>query len=135
MLNSLKNYTNNARNDINYITPIEYYNIYYEKNDHLLIDLRQKDDYEKFHIKNAINIFWLDLLNDENLNFLNKYPKDKKIFLICYSGHTSSQSLVLLKLLGYKNTISIKFGYGSIIIVCFYIMNKFGCFCKVKISQ
>jgi rhodanese-related sulfurtransferase len=42
---------------------------------------------------------------------LDKIPKNKPIFLICYVGHTSSQILTLLKLLGY-NVISIKYGYG-----------------------
>ena len=60
------------------------------------------------HVKGSKNIFWLDILNDKNLK---KLPKDKIIFLICYVGHTSSQVLTLLKILGY-NVISIKFGYG-----------------------
>ena len=42
---------------------------------------------------------------------LNRLPKEKLIVLICYVGHTSSQVLTLLKLLGY-NVIAIKFGYG-----------------------
>jgi len=32
--------------------------------------------------------------------------------LICYVGHTSSQALVLLKMLGYK-VVAVKFGYGK----------------------
>jgi rhodanese-related sulfurtransferase len=55
----------------------------------------------------------LDLLNDNNLSKLQNMPKDKPIFLICYLGHTSSQALVWLKLLGFKNVVSIKFGYGK----------------------
>jgi rhodanese-related sulfurtransferase len=58
------------------------------------------------------NIFWLDLLSDKNLKLLSNYvKKGKKIFLICYVGHTSSQAMVLLKLLDIPVT-SIKFGYG-----------------------
>jgi rhodanese-related sulfurtransferase len=60
------------------------------------------------HIKGAKNIFWLSVLDDKNLKRL---PKNKHIFLICYVGHTSSQVLVLLKLLGY-NVTAIKYGYG-----------------------
>ena len=60
------------------------------------------------HIKGAKNIFWLNILDEKNLK---KLPNDKPIFLICYVGHTSSQVLTLLKLLGY-NVISIKYGYG-----------------------
>ena len=60
------------------------------------------------HIKGAKNIFWLNILDTNNIKRL---PKEKLIFLICYVGHTSSQVLTLLKLLGY-NVVSIKFGYG-----------------------
>ena len=60
------------------------------------------------HVKGAKNIFWLDILDEKNLK---KLPKNKIIFLICYVGHTSSQILILLKLLGY-NVVSIKYGYG-----------------------
>ena len=60
------------------------------------------------HIKGSKNIFWINILDEKNLK---KLPKDKPIFLICYVGHTSSQVLTLLKMLGY-NVISIKYGYG-----------------------
>ena len=63
---------------------------------------------QKMHIKGSKNIFWINILDEKNLK---KLPKDKPIFLICYVGHTSSQVLTLLKMLGY-NVISIKYGYG-----------------------
>ena len=96
--------------DWNYITPTEFYEKYYlaKNKKYFLIDLRSKEEFDKFHVKGSHNIFWLDLLNEENLK---KIPKNKKIFLICYVGHTSSQAMVLLKLLGYDVT-SIKYGYG-----------------------
>ena len=105
----LREYLKETKNDWNYITPIDFYNDYYlKKKDYYLIDLRKKQDYEKFHIKGAKNIFWLDILDEKNLK---KLPKDKQIFLICYVGHTSSQVMTLLKLLKYK-VVSIKYGYG-----------------------
>lgn len=105
----LQAYLKDTKDDWNYITPIDYYNDYYEKNDkHVLIDIRKNDEYRKGHIKGAQNIYWLDILKKENLN---KLPVNKTIFLICYVGHTSSQVMTLLKLLGY-NVVSIKFGYG-----------------------
>jgi rhodanese-related sulfurtransferase len=108
-LSQLRNYLNETKNDWNYITPLEFYEEFYKKNKNfLLIDLRKKEDYDKFHIKKSINMFWLDILKTENIEIL---PYDKTIFLICYVGHTSSQVMVLLKLLGY-NVVSIKFGYG-----------------------
>lgn len=106
----LKNFLDNTHNDWNYITPMDFYNNYWSKNrtDYILVDLRKKEEYDIVHIPNSINIYWLDILNDENLKLL---PQNKKIFLICYVGHTSSQAMVLLKLLGY-NVTSIKFGMG-----------------------
>jgi len=104
----LRNYLYSIKDDWNYITPIDFYNKYYLKKDYFLIDLRKKEEYKKNHIKGSKNIFWLNILDEKNLK---KLPKNKPIFLICYVGHTSSQILTLLKILGY-NVISIKYGYG-----------------------
>ena len=110
MLNKLKDFVKSTEKDWNYITPVDFYNNFYaKKKDYFLIDLRKKEDFENYHIKGATNIFWLELLEEQNLRLL---PKNQKIFLICYVGHTSSQALVLLRLLGYDIT-SIKFGYGK----------------------
>lgn len=107
--NTLRQYLHKTKNDWNYITPIDFYNKYYVKHkDYYLIDLRSKSEYKKGHIKGSKNIYWLNILDEKNLKRL---PKNKPIFLICYVGHTSSQILTLLKLLGY-NVISIKYGYG-----------------------
>lgn len=100
-------YLQNTKKDWNYITPIELYNIKNKKN-LFLLDVRKQKDFKKSHIKGSTNIFWLNLLKKENLK---KIPKDKEIIIICYVGHTSSQLLVMLKLLGYKAKV-LKFGYG-----------------------
>lgn len=109
ILTSLRNYLHSIKDDWNYITPFDFYNNYYLKKDYFLIDLRTQKEYKKMHIKGSKNIFWLELLDEKNVK---KLPKDKPIFLICYVGHTSSQVLTLLKLLGYTNVMSIKYGYG-----------------------
>jgi rhodanese-related sulfurtransferase len=111
LLDHFQTYLKQTKSDWNYITPHDFYHTYYkpDKLDEIfLIDLRKHTEYKKMHIKGAHNIFWLDLLKPENLK---KLPRNKTIFLICYVGHTSSQAMVLLKLLGYK-VVSIKFGYG-----------------------
>jgi rhodanese-related sulfurtransferase len=108
-IDSLRNYLKETKDDWNYITPVDFYNNYYlKKKNYYLIDLRKPDEYKKMHIKGSKNIFWLDILDEKNIK---KLPKDKIIFLICYVGHTSSQVMTLLKLLGY-NVVSIKYGYG-----------------------
>lgn len=115
MENILRKFLHSTKDDWNYITPIDFYNKYYLKNknkgndkDYYLIDLRSREEYIKGHIKGSKNIYWLNILDKKNLD---KIPKNKPIFLICYVGHTSSQILTLLKMLGY-NVISIKYGYG-----------------------
>ena len=116
MLNVLRKYIKDTKEDWNYITPTDFYKHYFSKNsaknNYIVIDLRKKEDYKQFHMPRSINIFWLDLLKTQNLAKIIKYHKQgKKIFLICYVGHTSSQALTLLKILGIPVT-SIKFGYG-----------------------
>jgi len=107
--NDLREYLHRIKDDWNYITPMDFYNDYFlKKKDYFLIDLRSEAEYNKMHIKGALNMFWMNVLDKKNLS---KLPKDKPIFLICYVGHTSSQVLTLLKMLGY-NVTSIKYGYG-----------------------
>lgn len=114
ILPMLRKYLKETKNDWNYITPSDFYNKYYKnhREDYVVIDIRKKNAYNEYHIPNSINIFWLDILKSKNLEILYKLlKKKKKIFLICYVGHTSSQVMTLLKLLGI-NVVAIKFGYG-----------------------
>jgi len=114
VLSLARKYIKKTQEDWNYILPSDFFKNYYaslengSNKDFILIDIRDSTSFSNFHIKNSVNIFWLDLLKDENIK---KLPKKKKIFLICYVGHTSSQAMVLLKCLDYDVT-SIKFGYG-----------------------
>lgn len=109
LLDIVKEYTTNTKDDWNYITPRDYRCKYLRpKKPHLLLDIRKPSDFEKFHIRGSINIFWLDLFKEENLA---KLPTDKPIFIMCYVGHTASQAMTLLKLLGYK-AVAIKYGFG-----------------------
>lgn len=102
----------------NYILPNELYakmreGIFRKHNAPILLDVRRPEDYSKGHIPGAINIFWLDLMNNDNICKLAKLSNDMKkpVIVICYVGHTSSQILVLLRLLGF-NAISLKYGMG-----------------------
>jgi rhodanese-related sulfurtransferase len=96
------------KDDWNYILPEDFEKQRKNKN-FFILDIRRPEDFAKGHIPGAKNIFWLNLLDDENLK---KLPKDKKIVIYCYVGHTSSQALVILKLLGY-DVIALKFGLGK----------------------
>jgi rhodanese-related sulfurtransferase len=107
ILDFARSFVDNTKDDWNYITPEELNKS--DLSDFYILDIRKPEDYAKGHIEGANNIFWLDLLKDKNLK---KLPKDKKILLVCYVGHTSSQVLVILKMLGY-DVISLKFGMGK----------------------
>jgi len=103
----LKDYLKNVDQNWNYILPTELYQALGKDPDQFfLLDVRKPEDFKRGHIKGSTNIFWLDLMDN-----LNKLPTDKKIVLICYVGHTTSQVLVILRLLGY-DVVALKFGLG-----------------------
>jgi len=107
MINIFNEYLHKSKYDWNYILPIDLLNT--DKKNVFILDIRKSEDYKKGHIKDSTNIFWLDLLKPENLK---KLPKNKEIIIVCYVGHTGSQILVLLKLLGYNAKV-LKFGMGQ----------------------
>jgi rhodanese-related sulfurtransferase len=102
-----EDFLKNTHKDWNYILPTELHKENLLK--YYLLDVRKPKDYKKGHIKGSINIFWKDLISLKNIN---KLPKNKEIIIICYVGHTASQVLVMLKLLGYKAKV-LKFGMGE----------------------
>jgi len=109
LLPMIQKFVRNTKDDWNYITPSAFYEDYVKKRrPYYLLDVREPKAYAQGHIRGAKNIFWLDLFDEKNLARL---PENKKIFVICYVGHTASQVMSLLKLLGYDVT-AIKFGYG-----------------------
>ena len=107
ILTSLKAYMKEVDKNWNYITPVDLKKDLDKDTDrYFLLDIRKPEDFKSGHIKGSKNIFWKELLEN-----LDKLPKDKRIVLICYVGHTSSQMLVSLQMLGY-DVISLKFGMG-----------------------
>lgn len=99
-------FVESTEKDWNYVTPEELEGM--DRGGLFLLDVRKPEDFKREHIPGATNIFWLDLLNEENLARL---PKDKRIVVVCYVGHTASQAMVLLRLLGY-DAVALKFGMG-----------------------
>ncbi len=75
-------------------------------NNYFLVSLQKPEDYAKGHVKGAINIPYSQLVKE---NQLRKLPLDKKIVLICYTGHTASYSTMFLNQLGY-DAYALKFG-------------------------
>jgi rhodanese-related sulfurtransferase len=109
LLKLLQDYLQETQKDWNYIKPPELHKfIEAGKAEFFLVDVRRPEDYEKSHIPGAINIFWLEILQPDNIK---KLPVDKTILVYCYVGHTSSQVMVLLSLIGYRCK-SLKYGMG-----------------------
>ncbi len=87
----------------------------YSTNDPYILSIRTSTNttgtphYELGHIPGAINIGYKSLFTEENLSTL---PTDKQIVVVCYTGHTASQTTALLNILGY-DAITLKFGMCS----------------------
>jgi len=77
------------------------------KEDALLIDIRNKDEYEEKRIQNSINIQLHDLLY--NIDEIEEY-KDKKIIIYCRSGHRSITACNLLVMQGFKHIYNLEKG-------------------------
>jgi len=108
-----RGYLASVPEDWNYIFPEKLHDMFKsgEINSYMLIDLRKPEDFAEGHIPGAINIFWLDFMRVLSSCNMENLPKDKRIIIYCYLGHTSSQILPLLKILGY-DAKSLKFGIG-----------------------
>lgn len=68
------------------------------KNGYTILDVREKDEYQSGHIKNAINLPLSHIMEgDFDLD------KDKKYILHCRSNVRSKKAAVILYNSGYKN--------------------------------
>lgn len=78
---------------------------------YLVIDIRSAAWFEYGHIKNAVNVKGPDLLN----YFLNDIQPENydKISIVCYSGQSAAYYASLLRLYGFDNAYSMKFGMSS----------------------
>ena len=70
----------------------------------IIIDIRTKDEYDVYHLQNAINIdFYADTFADE----LNLLDKDKTYLIYCRTGRRTgtdkNNALALMKKLGFTD--------------------------------
>ena len=105
---SADNYLSSENGKTPTVSPQDMYNNVVMGGDqsYFLVSLQKPEDYAKGHVKGAINIPYAQMAKEEQLK---KLPKDKKIVLICYTGHTASYSSMLLNQLGYQ-AYAMKFG-------------------------
>ena len=106
VLDEARAYIESTKDNWNYITPEELHDKGLKS--FYLLDVRKPEDYAEGHIKGANNIFWMDILKDENLK---KLPNNKTILVICYVGHTASQIMTILRMLGF-DVMALKYGMG-----------------------
>ncbi|MBN2222660.1 MAG: rhodanese-like domain-containing protein [Vallitaleaceae bacterium] len=89
----------------------QYFSEENESEEVYFIDLRDREDYEKKHITNTINIPFDDE-GDKLLSYLTKHKAfDREIILMCYSGKRSSKAFNLLVQQGFKDLTYLPFGY------------------------
>ncbi|MCX7781274.1 MAG: rhodanese-like domain-containing protein [Negativicutes bacterium] len=83
-----------------YVLPQEVYEkcIIAGNQDYVLVDIRNDEHYAAAHIPGAIHIAYADAWREAKIAHL---PKDKKIIVIDYSGHTASQVAAFWGMLGY----------------------------------
>ncbi len=74
--------------------------------DIFILDIRQPDVYAEGHIEGAVNIPW----NRDFGYYVENLPKDKPIYLYCYTGQTAGQATAVLRMAGY-DVQSIKYGF------------------------
>ncbi|MCX7781270.1 MAG: rhodanese-like domain-containing protein [Negativicutes bacterium] len=72
---------------------------------YVYVDLRAAEDYNKAHVKGAVNVP-LAVLQDK----IGSLPKDKTLVLYCYSGQTAAMATAPLKAEGFK-MVSISTGF------------------------
>lgn len=82
------------------ITPTEVYQkVILEKDpNYQVVDIRDAATFGNGNIEGSINIPYAQTANLEQLSQLSK---DKKIVIVCFSGHTASQTAAMWSLLGY----------------------------------
>lgn len=80
-----------------------------ELSDFFILDIRSSADYCKGHIAGAVNVPFASVAKPESLLLL---PQDKPILVVCYTGHTASQTNAILNMLGY-NAWTLRFGMTS----------------------
>jgi rhodanese-related sulfurtransferase len=69
--------------------------------DYQIIDIRDKTEYDKFHIQTAINLPLQSLFKKENIEFIDP---EKLVILYSNGGTHAAQAWVLLQQMGYTNT-------------------------------
>ena len=76
---------------------------------YIVVDVRSDEHYANHHIPGSIHIAYADAWRSGKTDFL---PKDRKIVVVDYSGHSSSQVATLWSLMGF-DAVAMKHGMAG----------------------
>jgi rhodanese-related sulfurtransferase len=77
--------------------------------DMVILDIRSAADYNKSHVKGAVNAPWGPSMGA----VLEKLPKDKPVMVYCVSGQTAGQAVVPLNIAGVQaRSVNLGFNFG-----------------------
>ena len=76
--------------------------IFQEKGDYLIVDVRRADEFAEGHIPGAINLANEDIVSTEPAELPDK---DQAIYVYCRSGNRSKQASAKLVAMGYTNIV------------------------------
>lgn len=102
------NYFKDFADDRNIISAANLFAKMDANEDMVIIDIRQADAYKEGHLKGAINVPYGTSVAEA----LENIPDDVPVYVNCYSGQTSSQTVALLRIAG-KYAYNIASGYNS----------------------
>jgi rhodanese-related sulfurtransferase len=74
----------------------------------MVIDARDKAQFDKEHIAGAVNIEWRRVLAERK-----QIPKDKPVLLYCNTGTLSAQAGFALRVAGYENVRVLQGGFAE----------------------
>jgi rhodanese-related sulfurtransferase len=74
----------------------------------MVIDARDKAQFDKEHIAGAVNIEWRRVLAERK-----QIPRDKPVLLYCNTGTLSAQAGFALRVAGYENVRILQGGYAE----------------------
>ncbi len=77
----------------------------------VLIDLRDQKSFERAHLKNAVNIDYDE--EDFEETFKSIVPKNRQIFVYCFTGDVSEEAGYFLEDIGYKDVIVLHGGFSA----------------------
>ena len=86
-----------------------------QKNDVLLIDITEPEEFDRLHIQNSINVPRGILESACDWDYTDTVPqlassRDQQVVTICRSGNRSAMAAFTMQLMGFTNVASLKTG-------------------------